>query len=527
MRTQIQNPNTTTPTDTNTTGGTVSKITGDGLISFINGASANVGRSTFYNLPEEQREALVSQHTPMLKKARPFYALMSLAGGINDINKQLIAFNLVKNTLRETGLKEHEPSKLVRWESELIFQAFENMQPNRVFDLFVNFASAKLNRRSRWFIHEYLKRNCNRWELWAIKYRKEFKIFLKHAHTNGDVDLKNIWRYLKYGEDQPFTQGIIRDYEDVRKGDQSKLAKLPISVAEGFQTKFGLTKEEFDKLFMSKGGKLTNKEKRTRATSMKKSGVNTGFDPSKVELFDLLVYWHSLSRLPMPTSDARKVVSNRAKDIAKKLSFTLSDVAVIVDNSKSMFGSKDAPYHPMLRALATTAVLKEVTDGSFEVFYTNHSNHRGLFPKLGEQSNYGDPILEALSKGFKTIILVGDGYENAPYSGYAHQILYTYKKKVDKNNDILFLHLNPVYGAEVSDVRKVTDLVHTSGIREIRGLDEAMFLALAKSNPEIAVQRYAANLASKQNPTVAALMPTEVKKMFTKKNRSALVGLAN
>jgi len=234
----------------------VTRLSGDALISFVSATSTNIGKSTFYNLKEEQRQALIDQHAVVMDNARAFYALMALPKGVNDANKQLIAYNLIKNKVREDGLKDHEHSPTTKWENELIFQVLDNMQPNRVFDLFQNLIKNKGLRRSRFIMLEYLQRNKRSWELWAIKYRKDFKAILRHAHTGGDETLLKLWRYLKYDEMDGF-RGVIKDYEAVKGGDQSKLAKLPISVAEGFAQKFGLSKADFEKLF-SEGGRKTH-----------------------------------------------------------------------------------------------------------------------------------------------------------------------------------------------------------------------------------------------------------------------------
>ena len=115
-------------------------LSSEDVISFISATQTNTAKSTFYNLQEEQRQVLIDMHDPILQVARPFYTLMTLPVGVNDVNKQLIAWNLIKNTLlAEDNFKTadgctHKCSLQSRWENELILQTFNNMPVTRVFD---------------------------------------------------------------------------------------------------------------------------------------------------------------------------------------------------------------------------------------------------------------------------------------------------------------------------------------------------------------------------------------------------------
>lgn len=502
-------------------------LTGDAMIAFISGAQTNVGKSTFYNLKDEQRQALVDQHTPMLNSARPFYSLMMLPRGVNDVNKQLIAWNLIEGTLPavdeytdEAGLR-HKYSQQTMWENEIILQAFESMPAPRVFDFIVDLQDRRVTKkRALFLIRAYLERNKQKWPLWAIKYRKDFKRVLRHAHIkfnnngkNDDGMLRMIWRYLKYDEHENCPQ-LIQDYVAVQNGDQSKLAKLPSSVAEGFMTKFGLSKDDFWKLFTTGGGKFTAKEKRTKAESVRKAGSSTQFDMNRAKLFDLLVYLRSLDQLPKSEAEIKKLLKSKAKDVADTLSFSLDKVGLILDTSISMSGTKEQPYHPMLRGLATSMVLEQVSNG-FKEYRTTESNQ--LFPVLKNQSNYSESLIKALKDGCETIIFVGDGYENAPFEGMLHSMLYALKKKIDKKNKIMILHFNPVFASEAMDVRSISSVAASIGIRSIEGMNEAMFLAVAKHKPMLAVAKFAGHLMKLQKPKTAELMPQAVRKAIASK----------
>lgn len=503
-------------------------LTGDALIAFISGTQTNIGRQTFYNLPSEQRQALVDMHTPILQHARPFYTLMILSNGINDVNKTLIAWNLIEATAKVDDTyttskgTTHSYSLQTWWENEIILQSFEKMSIPRVFEFFSMLQENKVkNKRTMYIIREFLRRKHSSWPLWAIKYRKDFKRILRHIHIKSNVfderqvnELSKIWRYLKYNESDNCPQ-LILDYVAVQNGDKEKLPKLPATVAEGFMTKFNMTTEEFWGLFSDKGGQFTAKEKRTKAKSVAKAGASTGFDMNKANLFDLLVYLNALDSLPMTVTEIKKLLARKAKEAAKMIGFTLEKTAVILDTSKSMFGTKEQPYHPMLRGMAISLILKEVST-SFKEFRTNDSD--SLFPKLKNQSNYADALIQTLKEEYTTIVLVGDGYENAPFEGAAHQILFAYKKKIDNDNKTMIIHFNPVFASESMDVRSLSALSQSIGVRDIKGLNEAMFLAVAKHKPMIALSKFLGRLVNLQTDRAKSLMPETVKTMIAQEN---------
>lgn len=490
------------------------KLTGEALVSFVSGAQTNIGRSTFYNLAKDQQQAMVDQHLPVIKEARPFYTLMMLPPGINDVNRQLIAWNLIEQTIRENGLKPHEHSPTTKWENEIVLQALDTMPVPRVLDFFVHLKDEKISsKRAKYVVYEYLRKHRGNWDLWTIKYRKEMKVILRYIHISynqnsvkRDPYLAKLMRYLEYGEKDGCGQ-LILDYEDVRNGDKTKLAKLPLTIAEGFTKKLDMKKEEFTKKFVEDGGKLTAKEKQVRATSMKEVGVDSGFDIRKAKLFDALVYLKSLNRLPESEERILGTLRKKAGDIAKTLNFEFSNVGLILDTSLSMAGTKQQPFHPLLRSMALSLVLEQVSK-KFKVYRTNESTT--FFPILANQSNYADAILKALTDGCKTIIIVGDGYENAPFEGATHALLYAYKNKLDKENKLMVLHFNPVFAAETMDVRPISEIASYIGLRDVEAISQSMFLALAKQKPMLAIKNYFSYLVGLQSPKAKELMPASV-----------------
>lgn len=494
------------------------KLSGDALISFISSCQTNIGRSTYYNLKEEQKQAMDSQHKAVFENSRFFYTLMALPNGVNDSNKQLIFLNLIRNTLRQDGLIDSQHDPVTKWENEIILQLLDNIPVTRVFDLFLTLQSERNNKkRTMNLIKRYLQFHGEQIGMWAIKYKRQMKRLLRHIHITKNDKIHIYNRYIRNGEMHNDLPKIIRDYEDVKNGESEKLARLPYTVAEGFMKKFGLSKEKFDQLFVEKGGKFTNKEKKTKSNAVLKSGVSTGLDLNKLALFDLYMHIHVTKDLPSETK-IKSLIKKKAKDIARTLSFKLSNVGIIVDTSNSMYGNDTEKFHPLLKSLAISAVIQEASNGC-KVYRTNGDN--SIIPRLSNTSNYADSVMQALKDGCTTIVIVGDGYENAPYEGATHNLLYTYKKKLDVDNKLIVFHFNPVFASEAFDARQISNLAPQIGVKGVEGINENMFLAIAKQNPEKAIEGYARHLITLQNDKAKALMPTELKALVedeTKKN---------
>jgi hypothetical protein len=96
-------------------------------------------------------------------------------------------------------------------------------------------------------------------------------------------------------------------------------------------------------------------------------------------------------------------------------------------------------------------------------------------------------------------------------------VLYGYKNKVDKKNKVTVIHFNPIFAAESKDVRSMSNLASAVGVREIAGLNESMFLAVAKHKPMLAMAKFFNHLAQLQCKRAKELLPEKVKKMISAK----------
>lgn len=74
-------------------------------------------------------------------------------------------------------------------------------------------------------------------------------------------------------------------------------------------------------------------------------------------------------------------------------------------------------------------------------------------------------IIDALEHSPDRLVIVSDGWDNAP-PGLAGEVLRVWRTRIDRERRTAVVHLNPVYDAEVFEVRRLAPSVPTAGIRD-------------------------------------------------------------
>jgi hypothetical protein len=361
-----------------------------------------------------------------------------------------------------------------------------------------------------------LANNARSLDLWSVKYREDLLKVAKHQHLPFE-DFQGIEFLFGGGK---FTGGapqtpLQKKLDKVRKADDktipTELWDLPYENARGFAlNKFKMSKEDFEKEYSKKGQK-TAKEARISAKRTKAAGGEVTFDPARAKsLFDLYVYLGGQDAIP---GKAKQWVKKVAEKEADKIGMAVRDTAVIIDTSLSMFGTRDAKRHPLFKAMAIAKLLEKSCSGKFKTYFTTAQEGDPVLPKLHGATSYAFSLIAALKEGFKKIFLIGDGYENAP-EGLTHRVLYAFKKKIDTDNEVAIIHLNPVQAAESLGVREMSPHAPAAGINRVEGISSAVFTALAKTYPIKALEAYFAELCRLQGPETRALMPPQYQKLL-------------
>jgi len=494
----------------------LARITPEELIGYVNTVSSSTKKGSYYNLPAEHVAALNDAIAKMMDVLRPFPALMTLTKSITDDARIASVIQLFR------AQPENEQA-VRRWECSVFLQMMRDMPPTRVFDLFhyligirrVQAGDKKILKRTeaplggryvRGLAERWLHVNHNMLDLWSVKYRNDFRLLARHIHLSPNFFPGVNW--LFGGDPGTPLQYKVEVCRKAGPGQvPNELWELPVEVARGFAlSKCQLSPDEFEKEFSNRG-KKTYKEKRISAKRTAKAGGKVEYDPAKERnLFDLLVYLGAQETIP---GAAQHWVQLAAKRQAKELGLNLDDVAVVLDTSPSMFGNKATQRHPLFKAVAAAKVFQAATRGSFNLFYTTPQNGNPVIPKLHGSTSYAPQIHRALQVGYEQIILIGDGYENAP-EGLTHEYLKVLKSRVDTDNRISIVHLNPVGASESLDgVRELSAFAPSAGLAQVKAIPAAMFTALAKVYPAKAIEAYFRELVRLQSPQTARLMPPE------------------
>lgn len=495
----------------------VAQVSPDELIGYVNVVGTATKKGSFYNEGDEHTAALNDAIAKMRDVFPPFPVLMTLSGAITDDARIMTAVQVLRRPAAG-----HDRPAVRGWECAVIQQMFTQMPPTRVFDLFNYLAGyrrveGKMKRSAKAIGRKYTRRLATDWlktkqqmlDFWSVKYQKDMRVLARHNHINPTFFEELSW--LFGGEAKGPNQVAMETCQRApagspRTGPPPDLWKLPYENARGLAlNKFGISKEEFEEKFSKKGQK-TQKEARTSAKRTRAAGGEVTYDPSRArDLFELFVYLGGQESIPRQASGW---IANVAAKQARQVGMHMDNCAVILDTSQSMSGTPATPRHPLFKALSIMYVVKKSTD-RFNAYYTGGASMLGVIPKIGGPTGYAQPVLQALKDGFTNIMLLGDGYENSP-EGMTHRLIHTFKKKLDPENKVAFINLNPVAAAETSGgVREISPHIPAAGIRDVKALPSAMFVALAKTYPMRAIESYYGELLRLQTPATYSMLPTQ------------------
>lgn len=123
--------------------------------------------------------------------------------------------------------------------------------------------------------------------------------------------------------------------------------------------------------------------------------------------------------------------------------------------------------HFLLEALAAP--------GAYTPLWTSGGNDPLLVRPWGP-TPLGTRILDALEHGPDRLVIVSDGWDNAP-PGLAGEVLRVWRARIDPHRRTAVVHVNPVYEADGFDVRRLAPSVPTAGIRDAEDLPALVEIA--------------------------------------------------
>ncbi|MER6948835.1 hypothetical protein ABT294_32925 [Nonomuraea sp. NPDC000554] len=425
------------------------------VLLFANAAITATGQREFHSAGYEQRLSLDFLHRYIQGNYPDVYAL-TLALDINDHNAAMI----IRNLLREPGSGD---GALIAWR-------LARMSPPRVYRLFRELRRDGVNnRRTRAIIREWL---AGRQDLAfdAVKYRSAVKAAVRHAHLTLEGELGD---FLFAPRSRPRFDTPILDVWRRAHYEKAALYELPYTVAEGFAARHGISREVFLERIAPR---LTRLERLRLAESAGKDGVDTGADLAAMPLVRVASYVLSLPSATREERRAELVGALRAAAgrAAGSRRGTWGSVAAVLDDSFSSFGSPVKRRRPLAVALACHYLLEALAARYRGLWVSGRADP--LLARPSGPSPLGQRVLDALEHRPDQLVIVSDGWDNAP-PGLAAEVLRVWRRRLDPAGEVSIVHLNPVYDAGQFDVRRLSPMVPTAGIRDAEDLPALVELA--------------------------------------------------
>ncbi|SDN51802.1 hypothetical protein [Actinacidiphila guanduensis] len=435
-------------------------IAADDVLLFVNAAITSTGQREFHSDAGEQHLSLDFLHAYMLGNYRPLYAGV-LALDINDHN----AARIIRGLLRTAG--EAAPEQRPR-EGRLIAAKLAAMPPQRVYALFADLRRDRVNnRRTRAIIRDWLAARPDP-AFDAVKYRGGLKSVLRHTHLPPITAELGAFLFAP-GTRARYAAPLLETWRRAHH-EQSALYELPYTVAEGLAAKHGIPRARF---LERAAGSMTRLE---TLRLQKAAGAAVRTDLAAMPLTRLASYVLGLP--PDERAGRRAELTAALRTAAGRAAGAhrgrWGKVAAVLDDSYSAHGSGAKRRRPLAVALACHYLLAAVA-GQYTALWTSGRTDALLVRPHGA-TPLGHRILDALESAPERLVIVSDGWDNAP-PGLAGEVLRIWRTRLDPDRRTSVVHLNPVYDAADFDVRRLAPTVPTAGIRDAEDLPALVELA--------------------------------------------------
>lgn len=418
---------------------------------FVNAAISSTAQREFYGDAASQRMSLEFLHEYVLGNYRELYA-STLALDINHLNAAMIVINLLR-----TSADADASQRTV--EGRLIAARLRVLPPQRVYGVFRKLRDLGVNnRRTRAIVRDWINGRPDP-AFDAVKYRRSFAIAARHAHLELPEEIGAVlfdWRRPKRYETPILETWRRAHYE------QRALYELPYTVAEGFAARAGIDRARF---LAEIAPRMTQGERLRLQASAQRHKVAADVDLSRMPLTRLAVYALSLpfSERVSRREELTGALRASARRAAGRSVGTWGRVVAVLDDSYSSYGSAVKRRRPLAVALAMHYLLAALAT-DYTGLWLNHRGESLLVHPVGA-TGLGDRILDGLERRPDRLVIVSDGWDNAP-AGQAAEVLRVWSARLDPERRTDIVHLNPVYDSESFDVRRLGPSVPTVGLRD-------------------------------------------------------------
>jgi len=484
--------------------------------NFIEIGSTATERGTFYDKKEDIIEAVKKSHQTLFEINRGIYAISLLMDGTTDFNKIIGITKL----LHSDALKDNSIIDLA-FETRIIQYLTTTLPIQRRLKLFKKIKELKINNsRTRNLILYTIFSEPNKLEWWSVKYRKKIYNALEHAwgkkltsiigkilydrtppnfflnekefkilkqniekYVRSDSHVKEILPIICFilnnklnnnelSDFVLFKVPIIRSFIEA-KTDIKRGTKLPREVLEGIRSTYHKDISSAEVLELTKGS-LSETAKLKVQKSAEKHGVSVSFNIEKQTPLNL--YIHSYANGDM-TSEIKEVLDKKAKEISKDIILDDREIGILLDASKSQYGSETQPFRPIALSQVFKDVLMSKAKCHLEI--TGGANGNGLLIPEGD-TDLGTNLIKLIKKEPDSIFILTDGYENSS-AGRVNEIIEATKKI---GLDIKFFQITPTTASESSGIKKLSKNIIKVSSSDPKALNTSLVLAALKENPE-------------------------------------------
>lgn len=431
------------------------RVEREDLVTFINACFACSGQFEYYGDGRGTDVSIGFLHDYILGNYRRLYA-RTLAAGINHFNQSLVIANLLSSGANSAPDKPEEGA--------LIAAALRAMPVSRALRTLGLLRERGVNnRRARAVTRDWLNNRRDLSHI-ALKYRPRLRAVARHEHCALDAETQT---FLRSGgrPKTPYATPLFEAFRLARTHPEAMYA-LPFTVAEGFATKHRVPREEFLRRIEPS---MTSLE-RLRLQSSAREAPEV--DLTRVPLTRLCSYALSLS---LEERAARREEFTEALTVAAdralaRAPLRLGRVAVVLDRSHSAAGTDARRNRALAVALGANALLRAASR-AFRAFFTAQSGASDdpLMMTAAGQTDLATPLIDALAWRPELVVIVSDGFENAPAGGVS-EVIRVFRERIDPRRETSFVHVNPVFDAERFAPRALGPALPTVGLRDAEDL---------------------------------------------------------
>jgi len=475
-------------------------------------------KGQFYEETDEQFQAVLQMWVNLFRHDRVLFGLTTILNG-TGYSKGRMNHMLLSNPQSVTGTELVPDGLSFDYESKVILYNLSKERTPRALKNLLMLAGGENqkrvnNSRTRKIILEFIFNRENKsLDGLAVNYKGKLKRLVRHALGKQDLfkiingDSKRFYKFIgRYNRHAIPVLLHLFDKKDFFKGktkahfpkiDQYQALKaaaiagdvdafkksmkgMPDLTVMGFRNSFKLPIEKKD---VYEKAKMSDRKALQSEAAVKRTGAKAKVNYKKQDIYDLwkAYYFKLLNNDPENMDKISEAIEYQNGNLSK---IDLGEATVIIDASRSMFGSDKRPLHPFLTSLSLLSIIdniKEIIYVGGKTVLTPDKSMQVVVPSGSTDLWRG--LTEAVLSGTNSIVLISDGYENT-VKGMFNLV---YKHFKDAGYEFNLIHLNPVFSADAKQgtARSLTEDLKSLPVSNYKFLESEIIFNRMIENREM------------------------------------------